>query len=88
MLEKEQTITHGKQACFKRLTYLNIYNNIIYLTYFNQVVIIYNTVIHKSQVYGRIFQSYLSLLSTQVNSQGHFKSLTEYLQIHKHIYIY
>ena len=47
----------------------SIYNIKFILTHHSQVIIIYNLIIHNLQVYGRIYQSYLLLFNSQVNTQ-------------------
>ena len=47
----------------------SIYNIKFILTHHSQVIIIYNLIIHNLQVYVRISQSYLLLLSSQVITQ-------------------
>ena len=47
----------------------SIYNIKFILTHHSQVIIIYNLIIHDLQIYVRIFQSYLLLLSSQVITQ-------------------
>ena len=52
----------------------SIYNIKFILTHHSQVIIIYNLIIHNLQVYVRISQSYLLLLSSQVIKQNLLQS--------------